>query len=280
VTAVVTLASAARLDHVERQQARLRTLPQPPETIVVWLDHDAPPASLARHARTVHVPPGPHGLRLAAGRNLGVAAALATGHQLLVLLDADCVPAPDLLDRYAAAAHEHPEALLCGPVTYLDEGVTVEVDTDLGPLTAPHAARPDPAPGRCVVAGPEEYPLFWSLSFATTPAGWAAFGGFDETFEGYGGEDTDVAFRAREAGVPLVWVGGAHAYHQHHPTSSPPWQHLEDILRNGAIFARRWGRWPMEGWLESFAEAGAVEKLDDGWRRTGGAGTQPRMPAR
>jgi GT2 family glycosyltransferase len=96
---------------------------------------------------------------------------------------------------------------------------------------------------------------------------WREVGGFDEAFEGYGGEDTDFAFSLRARGIPLVWVGGADAYHQYHETSSPPWQHLDDILRNGALFAEKWGEWPMGGWLAAFAEAGAVERVPGGWRR-------------
>lgn len=113
----------------------------------------------------------------------------------------------------------------------------------------------------------ERYELFWSLSFAATRETWDRLGGFDEGYEGYGGEDTDFAFRAREAGIALVWVGGAHAYHQHHPTSNPPVQHLDDILRNGRRFAERWGEWPMQGWLSAFADLGLVDQEGDGYRR-------------
>ncbi|CAL4858723.1 hypothetical protein MMM2322_00361 [Microbacterium sp. MM2322] len=117
------------------------------------------------------------------------------------------------------------------------------------------------------VAASEEYALFWSLSFALTPETWRRIGGFDEAYEGYGGEDTDFAFRMRAQGVPLVWTGGAHAYHQYHQTSSPPWQHLDDILRNGALFHERWGEWPMTGWLDAFERGGGVIRYADGWRR-------------
>ena len=81
------------------------------------------------------------------------------------------------------------------------------------------------------------------------------------------GEDTDLGMVARREGVDLVWVGGAHAYHQHHPVSSPPVEHLDDILRNGALFAERWGEWPMSGWIDGFVDAGAVEPHGDGFRR-------------
>ena len=55
------------------------------------------------------------------------------------------------------------------------------------------------------------------------------------------------------------------------------WQHLDDILRNGSRFAARWGEWPMTGWLEAFAEAGAVSWDGSTWRRDG---TGRGVPAR
>lgn len=263
-TAVITLCSESRLDHVRRQQRLLSA--EPVRRVVVWLDPE-PPLVVPEFdgAELVHVPPGRNGLRLAAGRNRG---ALAAGAGLLVFLDADCLPGPDLLTRYRSAADRHPGSLLCGPVTYLAEGVRPEDRHALPALTSPHAARPAPPDGETVVAGPDDYRLFWSLSFAVTARTWDTLGGFDEAYEGYGGEDTDLAWTARRAGVPLVWAGGAHAYHQHHPTSAPPWQHLDDILRNGRLFAGRWGFWPMRGWLDAFAAAGAIELTSSGWERT------------
>ncbi|WP_454048719.1 glycosyltransferase family 2 protein [Cellulomonas sp. Marseille-Q8402] len=265
VRAVVALCSTARLEHLRHQLAAVRGAPRT-RTVVVWVGDDLPPADLGA-AEVLRVPPGRGGLRLAAGRNAGADRAVELGADLLVLLDADCVPGPALLDRYEAAAARHGDAVLCGPVTYLPAGTAVDDPAGLARMTAPHAARPAPPDGEVVLATHDEYPLFWSLSFAVTAARWRTGPRFDERYEGYGGEDTDFAFALRAAGVPLAWVGGAHAYHQHHPTTSPPWQHLDDILRNGAVFARRWGRWPMEGWLEAFAAEGAVRRDGAGWRR-------------
>ena len=126
-----------------------------------------------------------------------------------------------MLDRYAAAADAHPDAVLCGPVTYLPPGV--DGRDDLAAHTAPHAARPNPTDGSVQRAKADEYPLFWSLSFALTADTWSRTSGFEEGYEGYGAEDTDFAFSLRRDAIPLTWVGGAHAYHQHHSTSSPPW---------------------------------------------------------
>lgn len=63
---------------------------------------------------------------------------------------------------------------------------------------------------------------------------------------------------ARNVGAEAALVSGATAYHQWHPTQSPPVGHLDDILRNGALFARRWGWWPMEGWIDAFADQGLI----------------------
>ena len=90
-------------------------------------------------------------------------------------------------------------------------------------------------------------------------------GGFCERYAGYGAEDTDFAHTWQGTGRLLGWVGDARTYHQYHPTQDPPAQHLADILRNGAIFAERWGRWPMEGWLTEFEAQGLVVRTPGGW---------------
>lgn len=107
--------------------------------------------------------------------------------------------------------------------------------------------------------------LFWSLSFALHRDVWLRSGGFCEEYVGYGAEDTDFGSQAVAAGLDLAWTGSARAYHQHHPTKSPPVDHLDDILRNGRIFRRRWGRWPMTGWLEEFERLGLVVCDGDDW---------------
>ena len=47
---------------------------------------------------------------------------------------------------------------------------------------------------------------------------------------GYGAEDTDLGQRFRALGLGLGWVGDAPAYHQHHPVSDPPVEHVADIF--------------------------------------------------
>ncbi|MFC8270622.1 glycosyltransferase family 2 protein [Streptomyces cinereoruber] len=266
--AVITLV-AGRHRHLALQQRGLAHGTRRPDhyVVVAMDDPDAagvlrghsPPADAVAVART-----GEGGLPLAAARNAGARRALDAGADLLVFLDVDCVPGPDLLARYADVAEDG--ALLCGTVAYLppppDGGYRLD---ELPQLAPPHPGRPAPPEDEVLTGG--DHRLFWSLSFAVTAATWERTGGFCENYTGYGGEDTDFARTAAARGVDLWWVGGAPAHHQYHPVSHPPVEHLDDILRNGALFHDRWGEWPMEGWLHDFARLGLVshDVRTDSW---------------
>lgn len=195
------------------------------------------------------------GLPLAASRNAG--RATASGEHLLYL-DVDCIPAANLVTVMARAIAEH-DALICGPIRYLPAGAVQDGWTEADLLRAGqlHPARSFPESG---VAPVENAGLFWSLGFAIRAATFDRIGGFDESFTGYGAEDTDFAFRAREAGVPLLFAGGTCAFHQHHVGYDPPLQHFDDIVANARRFRARHGFWPMDGWLDAFAELGLIEK--------------------
>ncbi|MFF1516109.1 glycosyltransferase family 2 protein [Streptomyces sp. NPDC058305] len=229
-------------------------------------------------ATIVNCPVREGNLPLARARNLGAARALQDGAELLVFLDVDCVPAESLLERYVEVANTpaYHHSLLCGTVAYLPPPDPAGYHlNNLHTLASPHPGRPAPAPGEIIES--KDHTLFWSLSFALTADTWEAIGGFCEEYEGYGGEDTDYGQRAHAADAPLIWVGGAPAFHQYHPTSSPPIVHLRDILRNAAIFYRRWGWWPMSGWLHEFAELGLIywNHANDRWELAPVPGADP-----
>jgi hypothetical protein len=267
-TTVITIAHG-RHEHWRRQRAGLAQSADAARHVLVaiddpWFEDDGAHPEL----RILRLDAAPDGLPLARARNAGARAALDDGAELLIFLDVDCIPSRGLVGGYRAAARDAASNghLLCGPVTYLPpagpEGYALD---RLPALDAPHPARPAPAPGQVTLGGP--YELFWSLSFAVGASTWDAIGGFDEVYSGYGGEDTDFGQRARRAGVELAWVGSARAYHQHHPVEDPPTRHLDDILRNGALFAERWGWWPMGGWIDEFERMRLIERVDGGYRR-------------
>jgi len=209
--------------------------------------------------RVVDLPLRDGHLPLASARNAGAEAALSRGAELLVFLDVDCLPAPELVGRYAEAAdiNDSPGRVLCGPVANLPPPPETGYDlTSLADEGVPVHGRPIPRAEEIVES--QDFNLFWSLSFAITAASWHSFGGFNDTYLGYGAEDTDFGQRVRDAGGSICWVGGAWAYHQHHPKTEPPVEHLHDIVRNARIFKDRWGWWPMEEWLIKFQELNLI----------------------
>ncbi len=263
--AVVTIVHG-RHEHLRGQHASLlRQTRRPDAWVVVAMDDPDlvswRPAELAPDV--VVLDADPRGLPLARARNAGAARAGELGAEALVFLDVDCLAAPDLVGAYAAAVAEAPGQLWCGPVTYLPPPPAGGYDLHDLP-DDPHPARPAPPAGRSLAAGPDDWHLFWSLSFALAPADLARTGGFCEDYVGYGGEDTDFAQRAREAGLGLTWLGSARAHHQHHPVGRPPVEHAADIVRNATLFHRRWGWWPMGGWLVELEQAGVVRRGADG----------------
>ncbi|MFK5633478.1 glycosyltransferase family 2 protein [Ornithinimicrobium sp. LYQ103] len=270
--AVVTL-THGRHDHLRRQVAGLRASSRPPDVHVVAAMDD-PALRQGRvdgvggpwPTEVVDVPVDERGLPLAAARNAAAARAAELGSELLVFLDVDCIPGPDTLRTYAhhalAAAPPPRPALWCGDVAYLPpspEGYDLDRLAELG------EHRPDRvrlAPGE--TRAEPDLRQFWSLSFALTAEDFATTGGFCPEFVGYGGEDTDFAMTVGSLGGSLTWVGGATAYHQHHPPASVDRGHVAAVVRNAGVFARRWGWWPMEGWLEDYARRGLAARGPDG----------------
>lgn len=219
-------------------------------------------------------------LPLAAARNLGVRTAIDRGAEVVVLLDVDCLAGADLVDSYVRVVTDHPQRIWSGPVTYLPPappGGYPEDPSDLVLWDDPHPARPRLRRDELLLSVDPN--LFWSLSFAVHRETWARLGGFCEEYVGYGGEDTDLARTALVLGVDLGWVGGARAYHQHHPVSSPPVEHLDDILRNGRLFHERWGEWPMAGWFEEFERRGLVRRVNGHWERDPTSSPPPKETA-
>ena len=194
----------------------------------------------------------PGGLPLAKARNRATA---IDPEAPWVFLDVDCIPAHDLLAHYRDALGTQPDALHMGQVRYLPEGANRpgwSEATLYGRGVEHPLTRFRNGPGSTL-----PHHVFWSLNFACTGRVFTRVGGFDEGYQGYGGEDTDFAFRARRAGVPL-FDNAAMAFHQYHPTYDPPLNHFADIVANAQRFHSHWGVWPMEGWLRAFCEQGLL----------------------
>lgn len=226
----------------------------------LWIVHmNEAPGQLASDVFPIHTQriDDPAGLRLAKARN---AIAVIDPSADWVFLDVDCIPAQDLLQHYEQGLAAQPEALHMGQVRYLPEGANAAGWTETG-LYARGVEHPlaqfRSGPGRAL-----PHHLFWSLNFACRGDTFARIGGFDPDYQGYGGEDTDFAFRARREGVALI-DSPAMAFHQYHPTYDPPLNHFADIVANARRFHSRWGVWPMEGWLRGFCDLGLLDWSDE-----------------
>ena len=239
---VVTFADSCLLSDVARQAA---CLPATVRHIVVAVVVAGEMETLAAALPDSEVIPL-EAYSAAGGRNLGGDLAARGAHEpddVIIFLDVDCLPGEDMVDRYRWALDAHPDAVVTG----------------CGDLPA----------GTLLRADERGHERFRSLSFALTVDTWRhlrrTFGGFDKGYTGYGAEDTDFAQHLRVHQVPLFWVGGVEVHQQSHPVADPPWEHFHDILRNAERFHAIWGFWPMTGWLEKFADEGAVEFRDGRW---------------
>lgn len=155
-----------------------------------------------RHERTR----GPGG-----GRNAGWRHATAP---LVGFTDDDCRPEPRWLEAALAAAAERPGSIVQGP--------TQPDPTELA--GAPPFAH--------TVAIHRLGPQFETCNIFYPHALLETLGGFDETFGlRPAGEDTDLAWRAIDAGAPPVWASDAAVVHA-----------VEDLGARGRLaLASRWG---------------------------------------
>lgn len=255
--AVVTTARNRR-DHLDRQRASLQlAAPGVPHVIV---DMGGTPIDAAPHETIVaHQVPDGAALPLAAARNAGAACADA---EVIVFLDVDCLATDELVAQYVHRVERY-GGIWSGPVGYLPPASEISDHSEdvLMTIARFHDARPRPGQRPTLAPSPD---MFWSLSFALDRATWERIGGFDEHFLGYGGEDTDFARTASRMGVELWFDGHAVSFHQHHPVSSPPVEHLDDIVVNSRVFHDKWGEWPMPQWLDEFSRLGLIDWSLDG----------------
>ncbi|PZP45477.1 MAG: glycosyl transferase [Azospirillum brasilense] len=259
---VLTLAKGRRTHLRNLLEGLARGTRLPEECILVDMDMDAAPAPLPPvpfPLRHLHHPS--RGLPLAEARNR---AARAASQPVLVFLDVDCIPAAGLVEVLVHDALAH-DALICCEIRYLpadaSPGDSGWEENGLLARGLRHTVRHFPEGG---IRPEPNTGLFWSLCFAVRRDTFLRLGGFDEAYAGYGAEDTDFAFRAREAGVGLLFTASTLAFHQHHTVYDPPLQHFGDILRNASLFRERHGFWPMDGWLADFARLGLIEPPGEG----------------
>lgn len=269
--ALVTIVRGRHV-HLRRQRAWIAAMnPAPSRHVVVSMDDaeiaDVVAATEACPTQVVSISGDP--MPLSAARNLGVATAAAAGATQIVLLDVDCLPTRTLVGDYAAELNDRDStpAVLCGRVRYLPDGLIAAdyVPERLWQFSHDHPARVVPD----TVAVPGDPRLLWSLNIGVRVRDWERIGGFDEAYTGYGGEDTDFGQRLAAVGGTMWWSRRATAFHQFHPVSNPPVEHVAHIARNANLFRHRWGFDPMDGWLRELTRLGVLQwSAQAGWHTT------------
>ena len=159
------------------------------------------------------------GFRAAAARNLG---ARATTAPILCFLDADTHPEPEYLRHIARLPSLLPDALVVGRRRYaaIEDWTPQDVRAWWSGRAAPEILD-EPAwlteayarSRQLLDVDHRSYRYVISSVMACTRELFTDLGGFDESFQHYGGEDWELAHRAVTGGAVLQYVPDAIAWH-------------------------------------------------------------------
>ena len=187
-------------------------------------------------------------LPLAHARNKG---AKLAKFPVLIFLDIDCIPSADFFETIMTPLRKN-TVVMCDP-RYLTNPVKIPDDyLHLQKQSYIHTARKHLSLGST-----DNYDVFWSLGFAIHRETFISIGGFDQTYTGYGGEDTDFSYTLKQHCITL-YLSGAKVYHQPHPSYNPPLNWLPNIVQNARTFYDKWGILGMKSWLDEFERLGYI----------------------
>lgn len=229
--------------HLARVLAGLAHQNRPANSIVVSTDNDSREiaelvaANASGQTLLVQRPAAAHG-RSGQTRNNGVRALIESRcdpHAVVVFLDGDCVPAPDLLAHYHRLCGRHrlalgfrvdltPEQTAAFDDAALAEGREPATPTSeqLETLRRRAVRAKRQALLRRSGLGKPHKPKLLSANFAVCLSDYVAVNGFDEEYQGYGQEDDDLGRRLYRAGCrPVIAISLARVYHLYHPTRAP-----------------------------------------------------------
>jgi colanic acid/amylovoran biosynthesis glycosyltransferase len=126
-----------------------------------------------------------------------------------LFLDADCVPPPDLIDRY----FESPPDARCGILAGGVEGAHVQTAAIARWFRSRSALQSE------VLTGSYEKKMGVTANMLVRRAAWEAVGGFQERIRSHG--DTEFSWRVQEAGWELEHVPEAAVEHVHRESLKP-----------------------------------------------------------
>ena len=146
-------------------------------------------------------------------RNAGIAAAQGA---TIVFCDDDTLPPPGWVHAHLAARASAAGAVVAGPIVNVDNA------RDLPPPAAKHFSRA----------------FLCTCNASVAHADLDAIGGFDERYDLYGWEDTDLGVRLRERGARRVWSWDAYIYHVKPASAQPLDARIALAAEKGAMAAR------------------------------------------
>lgn len=183
------------------------------------------------------------GFALARARNNG---ARAAANDILVFIDADLIAERELLAAHARWHHALSDAMTLGMYRRVSvEGVSASMIREGGSSVSRllESRESDPPPlaeylDKANGLKTKRDDIFRAVSggnLGMRRRFLEEIGGFDETFTRYGGEDTELAYRAYTRGALLVPVPEAMAWHQGRPEENQESKQHDAAIHRGRI---------------------------------------------
>ena len=195
-------------------------------------------------------------------RNLG---ASTTGADVLVFIDADCIPGPELIERHVQWHRRADNVVIIGSRRQVDGSHLAEEDLKQGKVDLDGLSRPPDNDGRRnslddfrnlfyrrtsrLRLGDEAFRALVSSNFSVRRDRFHEVGAFSPDFARWGGEDTELGWRLFNAGIVFVPDDDAAIYHQTHEDggTGPDWRADARRLNEGLLrtkiphrFYREW----------------------------------------
>lgn len=226
LTAAVVIPVYNRPDLLARTLAGLQRSSRPVPVIVADDGSDADIRAVADASPLdVTFVTQPHeGNGAARARNLG--AQTAGDVDVIVFIDADCVPHPDLVAHHLAWHAAAPGSVTIGRRVHvrIDDLAPIDIASGKADLAsrdeeAGFSGRPDfrrmlERRSAGLTTGDEAFRTFVSSNVAVSTELFTRVGGFADRFPHWGSEDTELGWRLWQAGSLIVPVPGALVYHQ------------------------------------------------------------------
>jgi len=193
--------------------------------------------------------------------NRGIAAALNAAarlarHDVLIILADDMLAAPEFISAHLEA-HQGGTVFVQGnfPLApgYDRTGAALQYERNRTAMTR-------------IAAGGAATWHIWSGNCSLRRRTWLEVGGSDESFHGYGAEDTDLGLRIAGHGVRFVFEPRALTYHRHAVSQR---RYGSQVFSEGQAVVRlaRKHRLPLEEFPGSVIRGPIDHSLQWGWRR-------------